>query len=71
MRNRIKRQVRMMCLEVTDFKENYDCVIMVRNQYQTLDYASNLKALNQCFARMKSKANVSLIGDLNEKIVTE
>ena len=43
-RNRIKRQVRMMCLEITEFKENYDCVIMVRNQYQMLDYASNLKA---------------------------
>ena len=52
-------------------KENYDCVIMVRNQYQTLDYASNLKALSQCLARMKSKAKVSLIGDLNEKVVTE
>lgn len=70
-RNRIKRQVRMMCLEITEFKENYDCVIMVRNQYQTQDYASNLKALSQCFARMKSKAKVSLIGDLNEKVVTE
>jgi hypothetical protein len=44
---------------------------MVRNQYQTLDYASNLKALSQCFARMKSKAKLSLIGDLNEKVVTE
>ena len=71
MRNQIKRQVRMMCLEITEFKENFDCVIMVRNQYQTHDFASNLKALSQSFARMKSKANVSLIGDLNEKVVTE
>jgi len=68
-RNLIKRQVRMMCIDITEFKENFDCVIMVRNGYKNYHYAENKDALSQCFIKIKSKANSSLIGDLNEKVV--
>lgn len=68
-RNLIKRQVRMMCIDITEFKENFDCVIMVRNGYKKYHYEVNKEALNQCFIKIKSKANSGLIGDLNEKVV--
>jgi len=68
-RNLIKRQVRMMCIDITEFKENFDCVIMVRNGYRNYHYELNKEALNQCFIKIKSKANSGLIGDLNEKVV--
>ena len=68
-RNLIKRQVRMMCIDITKFKENFDCVIMVRNGYKNYHYEANKEALNQCITKIKSKANSSLIGDLNEKVV--
>ncbi len=68
-RNLIKRQVRMMCIDITEFKENFDCVIMVRNSYKNYHYELNKEALNQCFIKIKSKAKSSLIGDLNEKVV--
>ena len=68
-RNLIKRQVRMMCIDITEFKENFDCVIMVRTGYKNYHYELNKEALNQCFIKIKSKANSGLIGDLNEKVV--
>lgn len=68
-RNLIKRQVRMMCIDITEFKENFDCVIMVRNGYKNYHYELNKEVLNQCFIKIKSKANSGLIGDLNEKVV--
>ena len=68
-RNLIKRQVRMMCIKITEYKENFDCVIMVRNGYKNNHYEANNEALNLCFIKIKAKAKSSLIGDLNEKVV--
>ncbi len=47
-RNKIKRQLRMMVQELVDF-ENYplDCIIIVRKVYLDCDYATNKKALEK------------------------
>ena len=44
-RNRIKRQVRMMVTELTDFHSGFDCVIIVRNRYNEHTYQENKKEL--------------------------
>lgn len=47
-RNKIKRQLRMMIQETVDF-ENYplDCIVIVRKLYLEQDYATNKKALEK------------------------
>ena len=44
-RNRIKRQVRMMVSEITDFSNGFDSVIIVRNHYKKCSYEDNKKEL--------------------------
>ena len=44
-RNRIKRQVRMMVMEITDFHSGFDSVIIVRNRYNERSYEDNKKEL--------------------------
>ena len=45
-RNRIKRQVRMMCLELIDFENSpYDYVLIVRQGYLQKTYQENKKDL--------------------------
>lgn len=44
-RNRIKRQVRMMISEITDFGRGFDSVVIVRNHYKKCSYEDNKKEL--------------------------
>ena len=45
-RNRIKRQTRMMCEELVDFKTYpFDVILIVRFRYKELSYADNKKSL--------------------------
>ncbi len=49
-RNRIKRQVRMMCMELVDFTAaEYDFIIIVRHGYRTRSYADNKNDLEKLF----------------------
>ena len=44
-RNKIKRQIRMMCQEVFDFNEPYDVIVMIRHKYLDHTYQENLETL--------------------------
>ncbi len=44
-RNKIKRQIRMMCQEVFTFNEPYDFIVMVRNDYLNHSYQENKDTL--------------------------
>lgn len=51
-RNKIKRQVRMMCQDLVDF--NYatqDAVIIIRFSYKDNDYEANKKSLEKIFRK--------------------
>lgn len=56
-RNKVKRQVRMMAQEVFDKDQNIDLIIIVRNQFLKNSYADNLKELqfiyNKIIKRME------------------
>ena len=41
-RNKIKRQVRMIVQQTINFNDNYDYIVIVRNKYLDLDFISNL-----------------------------
>ena len=45
-RNKVKRQVRMMISEITDFKRGADLIVIVRKNYLNNDYRTNKKELN-------------------------
>ena len=47
-RNKIKRQVRMMFLDIFDFESyNYDLICIVRAKYKDFDYAYNKSQLEK------------------------
>lgn len=52
-RNKIKRQVRMMCQELYNFEEKYDTIILVRPGYLNENYETNKKMLESL--RKKAK----------------
>ena len=52
-RNKIKRQVRMMCLEVYDFEEEYDTILLVRDGYLQENYRNNKKYLDTLHKQVK------------------
>jgi ribonuclease P protein component len=54
-RNLIKRQVRSMVNEITQYQESFDCVIIVRNGYKSDKFAANLQALSEVFKKIQSK----------------
>lgn len=51
-RNKIKRQVRMMVREAIDLNSNYDYIVIVRNKYLDLDFNSNLKELKYLYKKI-------------------
>ena len=53
-RNKIKRQVRMMVDELFDFTEKYDTIIIVRPKYHQENYGNNKKG----FERLKKKVKI-------------
>ena len=49
-RNKLKRQVRMMCQDLIDFETcKYDAVIIVRFGYKENDYLTNKNSLEKLF----------------------
>lgn len=52
-RNKIKRQVRMMCQEIYDFDENFDSIILVRAGYLKENYRNNKKVLETLHKKVK------------------
>lgn len=51
-RNRIKRQVRMMCQDLVDFDAcPMDCIIIVRFGYKDHDYAANKLYLEKLLSK--------------------
>ncbi len=51
-RNRIKRQVRMMAAELIDFDGKYDFIIIIRSRYAVDDYQTSKKALNDILEKV-------------------
>mgnify|MGYP000886152666 FL=1 len=55
-RNLYKRQVRMMCHELIDFKNtNHDLVLIVRFNYSSLSYEENKNNLEKLLIKAKIK----------------
>ncbi len=51
-RNKIKRQTRMMCEELFDFKTfPYDVILIIRFGYKNLSYADNKKNLEKLVSK--------------------
>lgn len=55
-RNLYKRQVRMMCHELIDFKNtNHDLVLIIRCNYSSLSYEENKNNLEKLLIKAKIK----------------
>ena len=55
-RNLYKRQVRMMCHELIDFKNtNHDLVLIIRFNYSSLSYDENKNILEKLLIKAKIK----------------
>lgn len=52
-RNKVKRQVRMMCMEIYHFDEKFDSVILVRPNYMKENYQNNKKYLEMLYKKVK------------------
>jgi len=52
-RNRIKRQVRMMSADVFDLNEAQDIVLLVRKGYLEKDYQDNIGELQSLYQKIK------------------
>lgn len=52
-RNKIKRQVRMMCQEIFTFEEEFDAIILVRAGYLQENYINNKKLLESLVKKVK------------------
>ena len=51
-RNKIKRQVRMIVKETINLDDNYDYIVIVRNKFLDLDFISNLKEFNYLYKKI-------------------
>ena len=51
-RNKIKRQVRMIIKETINLDDNYDYIVIVRNKFLDLDFISNLKEFNYLYKKI-------------------
>ncbi len=54
-RNKIKRQVRMMVLESMDFTLTVDLVLMVRKGYLNKNYADNLVEIQSLYRKLSKE----------------
>ncbi|MDL2211285.1 ribonuclease P protein component [Erysipelotrichaceae bacterium OttesenSCG-928-M19] len=54
-RNKIKRQIRMMIAQVFDYQKSYDYVIMIRANYHQQSYAKNLNDLIKLSEKIKKE----------------
>lgn len=53
MRNKVKRQVRMMVQETYTFEENFDTIILIRKKFIEESYDSNKKVLEMLLKKVK------------------
>ena len=58
-RNKVKRQVRMMIDDIYDFEETFDSILIIKEGYLKNDYMMNKKVL----MRLYKKAKVSKIDE--------
>ncbi len=52
-RNKVKRQLRMMIQETYTFEENFDTIILVREKFTQENYESNKKVLEILLKKVK------------------
>lgn len=52
-RNKCKRQIRMMCNEILDYNENFDLIILVKEAFLLNSYENNLKNLEKLIKKVK------------------
>lgn len=52
-RNKVKRQVRMMVQEIYTFEENFDTIILIRDKFTQESYESNKKVLEKLLKKVK------------------
>lgn len=52
-RNKVKRQIRMMIHELCDFNEKFDAIILVRVKYLEENYDTNKKLLETLIKKVK------------------
>ena len=52
-RNKIKRQVRMMVQDIYSFEEKFDTIILVRVKYHEENYINNKKLLERLVKKVK------------------
>jgi len=52
-RNKIKRQIRMMCQEIYDFQEPYDTIILVRFGFMSHSFEEYKKDLCSLHKKVK------------------
>ena len=51
-RNKIKRQVRMIVQQTINFNDSCDYIVIVRNKYLDLDFNSNLNELKYLYKKI-------------------
>lgn len=52
-RNKVKRQVRMMVQEIYDFNENFDTILLIKEKYLENDYNTNKNTMETLYKRAK------------------
>ncbi|MDH6366825.1 MULTISPECIES: ribonuclease P protein component [unclassified Breznakia] len=54
-RNKVKRQVRMMVQEIYSFEENFDSILLIREDYLENDYKNNKNNLERIVKQVRIK----------------
>lgn len=52
-RNKVKRQVRMMVQEIYDFNENFDSILLIKEKFVKNDYLTNKNILERLYKKAK------------------
>lgn len=52
-RNKVKRQVRMMVQEIYDFNENFDSILLIKEKFVENDYLTNKNTLERLYKKAK------------------
>ncbi len=63
-RNKIKRQVRMMVNAIWNYDEDFDCIVMIGRQYQIKEFHKNQEILKKAYKKVKMR-NVVSKGELH------
>ena len=52
-RNKVKRQIRMMVQEIYEFDEKFDSILLIKEKYLENDYETNKNILNSLYKKAK------------------